>query len=388
MVLLAGCSGNPEDAANQIPDSVVSVENMVSGNETSDSAITANGISENMISENKTSENETLEDETPETGYQIAEKDIVNLEDALENYWSSLSEMQREIAIEENYVDDVPVELQNFLIYRNDGIDDERDEVWAECLVECAQITDEAMEEIGLDEREVFRPRALDIDGDGEDEYYHVIENGTSGWTYLGIYKKVEGQWVKTYTNNTEGGNYILFYEDAYYLFSEEEITWWNDEVEIPWKQGATIGSDSCWKHLRMCWEPAGYTSYEIYSNVQDESIDYLEDIDLDCMEFSGDIEKVEITPSGYYNWHTDTVSLDIQYGWERSYNEEQYLYVVSKRWTNRRIYLESWDRQLLILRRTEGGAWEIVKVYYLLANYDGWLSNDDALPEHHWNYG
>lgn len=368
LILLAGCSGNPEDAANQIPDSVVSVENMVSGNETSDSGITANGISENMISENETSENETLEDETPETGYQIAEKDIVNLEEALENYWSSFSEMQREIAIEENYVDEVPVELQNFLIYRNDGIDDERDEAWAEYLVECEQITDEAMKETGLDDKML---RALDIDGDGEDEYYHVISNGNSGWSYLGVYKKVEGKWVETYVNNSEGSSRILFYEDTYYLFSQEEITWWNDEVEIPWTLYDTIGDDACWKHLVMWRIPTEYTPYEIYSNVQDESIDYLENIDLDCMEFSDDIEKVEVTPYSYYKWHTDTVSLEIQYGWERSYNEEQYLYVVSERWTSRSIYLESWDKQLLIMHRTEDGAWEIVKVYYLMANYD-----------------
>lgn len=114
---------------------------------------------------------------------------------------------------------------------------------------------------------------------------------------------------------------------------------------------------------------PTEYTPYEIYSNVQDELIDYLENINLDCKEFSNDIEKVEIKSS--FGWDTDVVGLSVQYGWERSYDGEQYLYVITKRWTDRRIYLESWDNQLIIMHQTEDGTWEIVKVYYLMTNYD-----------------
>lgn len=372
LVLSGGCSGKPEDVTNQFSDSIVSEdkvsENLISGNETSDSEVSANGILENVISENGISE-----DETPETVYHIEDDDIINLEEALDTYWTFLTETQRGITIEESYVDDVPIELQNLLIYCNDGIDDERDEYWAEYGVDCEYITEEnkdhyPIEDIVLDAYDYTYLKVLDIDGDGEDEYFHYHGNGTSGWTYLCFHKNIEGVWEEIAVNNTEGSNIILRYEDRYYLLSDECITWWNDEVKIPWRSAAIIGGDPCWNSLSIEKIPTEYTPYEIYSNVQDESIDYLENINLDCKDFSNDIEKVEINSFG---WHTDEVSLSTKYGWERSYDGEQYLYVITERWTSRRIYLESWDNQLIIMHQTEDGAWEIVKVYYLMTNYD-----------------
>lgn len=387
LVLLGGCSGDPEDVTNQLSDSIISEdkisENVISGDEISDSEATVNEISENTVSENMISE-----DETSETTYIIGEDDIINLEEALEN-WSDIHDIQRKITIEEGYVDnDVPIELQDMLLHGKSVND---------YAVDCEEITEEnkdnyPIEDIVLDAFDYDWLMVLDIDGDGEDEYFHYVANGNAGWSYLCFHKKVEGEWIDISVGNSEYGNRILSYEGRYYIWSGSALRWWNDEVETVRPNDALIDGNPCWNTMVLAKSPTEYTPYELYSNVQDESIDFLENISLDCMKFHDtddesidfldninldcmefhdtDVEKIEIE-SSYYHWKTNTVPLYIKYGFERSYDGEQYLYVITEEETRAYSFLASSDKQIIIMHQTEDGAWEIVKVYYLMAGFN-----------------
>lgn len=381
LVLLGGCTAESEDVMDQSLDSIVSEdnvsENMIS-NETSDNEMSENTISENMMSE----------DETSETTYIIEEDDIINLEEALEN-WSDINDIQRKITEEEGYVDNgVPIELQDMLLHGKSGND---------YAVDCEEITEEnkdnyPIEDIVLDAFDYTRLMILDIDGDGEDEYFHYAANGNAGWSYLCFHKNVEGKWIDLTVGNSEYGNSILSYEGRYYIRSDSALIWWNDEVETVRPNAVLIDENNpCWNTLVLAKSPTEYTPYELYSNVQDESIDFLEDIRLDCMKFHDtddesidflenisldcmeyhetDVEKIEIKPP-HYGWYTDTVSLYTKYGFEKSFDGEQYLYVITEENTRAYSRLKSWDKQIIIMHQTEEGAWEIVKVYYLMTGF------------------
>lgn len=378
LLFLTGCGKNrlPEDA-NPLSDHNVSEDQAL------ENGITENGASvselfDTIISENQISENEVLE-----TAYIIGEDDIINLEEAFEN-WSDIYDAQRSITIEEGYVDkDAPVELQDMMIYCNDGIYDEKDEYWKEYIVDCKEITEEnkdnyPIEDIVLDAHDYTYLKVLDIDGDGENEYFHSIPNGNSGWSYLCFHKNVEGKWIDLTVSNSQSGNVILFYGDKYYIWSGNNLRWWNDEIETPQPNPALIDGNPCWNTIAMAQLPTEYTLYELYSNVQDESIDFLENISLDCEGFinfiNNDVEKVEVESSHIW-WQTDTGTISPRYGWEKSYNGEQYLYVVTEIYSHAYIYLESWDKQLVIMHQTQDGAWEIDKVYYLMAGFKCFLN-------------
>lgn len=383
LVLLGGCSGNPEDVTNQLSDSIISEdkisENVISGDEASDSDVAVNEISENTVSENETSE----------TTYIIEEDDIINLEEALEN-WSDINDIQRKITEEEGYVDNgVPIELQDMLLHGKSGND------YAVDYEEITRVNEDnyPIEDILLDANSYSSLMILDIDGDGEDEYFHYAANGNAGWSYLCFHKNVEGKWIDLTVGNSEYGNSILSYEGRYYIRSDSALIWWNDEVETVRPNAVLIDENNpCWNTLVLAKSPTEYTPYELYSNVQDESIDFLENISLDCMKFHDtddesidfldninldcmefhdtDVEKIEIE-SSHYHWKTNTVPLYIKYGFERSYDGEQYLYVITEEETRAYSFLASSDKQIIIMHQTEEGAWEIVKVYYLMAGFN-----------------
>lgn len=386
LLVMGGCEQNglPEDTDS-------TVEYTVSEDHVSEDVISENDASVNEVSENIISENPVSEEEEPETVYIIDKEDIVNLEEAFEN-WSDIDDTQREMTFEEGYVDnDIPTELQDMIIYYNDGIDDERDDYIKEYIVDCEEITEEnvdnyPMEEIAWDvylyncKYDVFK--IIDLDSDGENEYFHSVQNGKYGGSYLCFHKKVDDKWLCL----TLYGPYILLYDGRYYVWSGGNcLSCWNDEVETVRENGALIEEDNpCWN--RVVWRelPTEYTLYELYSNVHDDSIDFLENISLDWGEYNdyirNEIERVEIESSdgSYYSvwWETDRGRISPRYGWERSYNGEQYLYVATVEFIGSNDSdVSTGDDQLIIMHETQDGAWEIDKVYYLMTGYDCKLS-------------
>lgn len=382
LLVIGGCEQNglPEDTDS-------TVEYTVSEDHVSEDVISENDASVNEVSENIISENPVSEEEEPETVYIIDKEDIVNLEEAFEN-WSDIDDTQREMTFEEGYVDnDIPIELQDMMIYYNDGIDDERDDYIREYIVDCEEITEEnkdnyPIEDIVLDAHDYTYLKVIDLDGDGENEYFHFVQHDKYAWSsHLCFHKKVDDKWIDL----TLYGPYILQYEGRYYVWSGNILSCWNDEVETVRPNGAVIEEDNpCWN--RVVWRklPTEYTLYELYSNVQDDSIDFLENISLDYGEYNdyiiNEIERVEIESSdgSYYNvwWETDRGRISPRYGWERSYNGEQYLYVATAEFIggiDSDVF--TGDDQLIIMHKTQDGAWEIDKVYYLMTGYDCKLS-------------
>lgn len=51
-------------------------------------------------------------------------------------------------------------------------------------------------------------------------------------------------------------------------------------------------------------------------------------------------------------------------------YGNDEYIYMIAETY-NPKLLQEEVDRGLVVLRRLEGEQWEIVKVYYLSADYD-----------------
>lgn len=353
LLLLAGCSGKQEDVADQNIDDVVSEAE----------------VSENEVSDNEVFENE-ISDPEP-TVYLIETKNIVNIEEAFAGFWSNSYDAPRDITLERNYIDEVPVELQDLLIYYGDIVRDEYDEYWAEygigyddLKVDNTDIPAEIDCDYDID-------GAIDFDGDGEVEYFRFVPNGTGWMSYITFYKNVEGVWVDIPVGNSSIGKRILCYEDRYYLIIGDSLIWWNHEAETDlsyWEhsRAAVIGGDICWNTLVLDMEITGYTPYEVYSNAQYDFSDDMENINWETLEDNRD-GKVDIDWRS--DWHTDSGSFNVEYGWERIYEGEQYLYVIAEDY-HQRSPIRADDKALTILHRAEDGTWEIVKVYYLAANY------------------
>lgn len=369
LLLMTGCGKNelPEDTAPLL-EHIVLVD-IVSENVVSENNASVSEVSENLISENEESE----------VVYYIEEDDIVNLQEAFAN-WSDIDDIQREINMDTSYVDcDVPTQLQDILIYRNDGIEDERDEACEEYFVEREIVSEEDManlpiEDIMLNCHDYITLCVIDIDGDGEDEYYHSVQNGNHGGSYWCFHKNVEGTWMEITVCNSSFGRRLLFYEDRYYIWSgRSTLYWWNDEIErIPTMD--TIDGNPCWNTLVLQRNCTDYTPYELYSNIEDESIDFLENVKLNCYEFADNNDTlVNVVSSLRFGWEDRIEPVVLKYSWERTYNSERYLYLD----INREItipeynYLSFLDRQLVIMHQTEEETWEIVKVYYLMEGCD-----------------
>ena len=279
-----------------------------------------------------------------------------------------------------SYVDcDVPMQLQDMVIYASDGIEDERDEYLKEYYVDCETITEEnkdnyPIEEILLDEHNYTDLHVIDIDGDGENEYFHHVANGDSGWSYLCFHKNVEGTWIDITVGNSEHGNAIVSYEGRYYIWSVGSVLrWWNDAIETPKPNEALIDGNPCWHSLVFSTCPTEYTPYELYSNTEVGDKDFLNTINMNCLEFKDNDEgDMVVSDVAYTRWGTESVIITPQYCWEIENEGQQYLCIVTERYSYHAYhYYESWDRQLVIMRQTEEGAWEIVKVYYLMAGFE-----------------
>lgn len=364
LALLAGCSGKQDDVTEEPLDGIVS--------EDEESNISENEISDGEEAMNGGAENDLFEDEEQVIVYRIEPDEVVNIEEALSEFWSNESNYEGETIIAEGYVEDIPVpiELQELLLYGGDRSE------WA---VECEAVTEEMaadLPEALLLDAHSFRDFYWnDFDGDGENEYFHYRSNGELDRNVICIHKNIDGRWVEA---ELWRGS-ILYYEGRYYVDSYGSLNWLKDDFEYYYCP-ALIGEAGGWGTLRLDWTITGYTPYETYSNTQDDSIDFLENINWETLE-DQDAVQVEIktddsrmigAASPIYIWtiegmDTDTENTDfrLRYGWERYYEGEQYLYVVINEYAQRR----SMDMGLVILHQTEDEMWEIVKAYYLTIN-------------------
>ena len=375
MAVLSGCAGSREDVMEEPVDTVVSedkAESDISENEISDSEVSENNEDENDLSEDGTAENNEEEEEQL-TVYRIEQDAIVNLEEALDGFWDNRYSYAGKITVEEGYVDDIPVpiELQDLFLHGSSR---------SEYEVEDKPVTEEMAEAIPEEAFQVCGDHDyrwyyyIDFDGDGENEYYHSQANGTGrARSIMCIHKNIDGVW----DNAQLWWGSILYYDGRYYVDCGDSLNWAKDDF-AGYGNGVLIGDSGGWGSLRYESEKIGFTPYEIYSNTQDDSIDYLENINWETMKDEDAVQvKIETdrraTNSDTYIWVIDEENIyylrtefEIWRGWERYYEGEQYLYVYVSQYG---VYdLE--DRGLIILHRTGDETWEVVKAYYLSRNY------------------
>lgn len=352
LLLLTGCSGNA-----------------ISEQETAETS-----VSEDMVSENTVSGNSVILD--------ISEDDIVNRDGVLDDFWTGYQDAAGKITVD-SYNDQFPGELQDLLIACNDDMESDID--WEKYAADYDVIGPEDAEDKNIPYDEILAVAgkmgsyadgtfllAFDVDADGDDEYEVIGSVGTGWQTQTLIIKYVESEWVVIGGGvgpEDTSKHMILEYEGRYYLLFGNVLAYWNDEIECPdlsyWERDGILGYDDCWNELEIQKTVISYTPYEIYTNPQDDTTDYLEDVDLETLR-GNDAEDVAIE-SNY--WNIDDFHLTIEDSW-LSHGEEQYLYVITDTRTGRNDKSED-DRILITLHQTEDEVWEITKVYYMVADYD-----------------
>ncbi len=304
------------------------------------------------------------------------EEMIINFDDAFGRF-EIPSDISRDVVVEE-YSDNFPMELQEMLVHLYDDIDEENHADWKKYEADCEIITLETCGDIPFEDianaADVYSiidkrsMRIADIDRDGMDEYVINDSIGRGNISCIYVVKNVDGKWTLIGGGN---GRYstdvctILEYENRYYLLVGENLSYWSDEVEIPngeyWKHwDSAPWQADCWNSLKLKKEIISYTPYETYNYLQDDSVDYLSDVDLISLENNSADEE----SFGIQHWFINGRTSRLEYGWEEEQAGEKYLYVVST------VDEESKDMLLTVLCES-GNEKMIVKIYYLVANYN-----------------
>lgn len=327
-------------------------------------------------------EDKTYIDTSKEEKINLDEDMIINFDDALGEF-EIPSNVSREVVWGE-YSENFPVELQEILVHHYDGVDEENDNEWQRYETDCEKITLETCGDIPFEDivkaAEIYSPidkismRIVDIDRDGIDEYVinDSIGRGQLGCIY--VVKYVDEKWTLIGGGNARYSTDVcglLEYKDRYYLLVGEKLSYWRDEVEIPdgeyWEywDSAPWQAD-VWNLLEIEKKITGYTPYETYSYLQDDSIDYILEMNLISLEDNcSDEENFEAQ-----HWSINGKTTWPKYGWKQEYAGENYFYVVS-------AVDEESDDMLLTVICEKGDKKLIVKVYYLSANYNIWLRED-----------
>lgn len=328
----------------------------------------------NQNTKNKEENSEQFIEDKLFTDIGIEEEMIINFDDVFGSF-EIPNDISRDVMVKE-YSDNFPMELQEMLVCLYDDIDEENDVIWQKYEVDSEIITLETCGDIpfedianaanvysNIDKRTM---QIVDIDGDGMDEYVinDSIGRGDIGCIYL--VKNVDGKWTLIGGGNARYSTdvcTILEYENRYYLLVGGNLSYWSDEVEIPneeyWKHwDSTPWQADCWNSLKLKKEIISYTPYEIYSYLQDDSVDYLADVDFISLENNTTGEE----RFGIQYWFINGRTSQLEYGWEQA--GKKYFYVVST------VDEESKDMLMTVLCE-RGNEKEIVKAYYLVANYN-----------------
>lgn len=400
--MLWGCSTGQTEG-NVEPDSgIISEEETTDFDEYQEQGLSENeaALPEQGLSENETEneaalpEQEAAEDEA---SLRITRDDIVNEEEALENFWHIGYDSVRNVTVGE-YVDGVPAELQEMLVGCHEAVEDmDVSDLMQQYGAQLEKITPENMDGVPIEDicndlgaEHGFNIKtdsngnvtglnrsltAIDIDGDGEDEYLTFLPNGARNTT-LALLKNCEGEWVMAGSDVQPygGGWYVLDYKGRYYILSAEGgLYWWKDEAAPQPEQFRNLDvycfPNSCWNSIYASATETGYyTAYEVYSS--DASAECMEDMDWATLTVDG-AEEVELNKDEFRPTLDASRPLSMpRMGERKYYGNDEYIYMIVDSY-----YEGSWreavDRGLVVLRRLEGEQWEIVKVYYLSADCD-----------------
>ena len=324
---------------------------------------------------------ETADTDNSKT-YIIDKEKIINFEEAfLElDIPNPPNDFSRDIIVED-YSKDFPQELQEILIQLNDGIKTGDEDCWQDYEADYETITSDTAGDLPIEDivaatEELYITyggtlKVVDIDSDGEDEYIIAgIDGGTSHCKETYVIKNIDGHWTWIGGGIAPIRNAlheILVYENRYYLLMGDRLAYWNDEAEMPdWEKELIPGHADCWNTLSVNREVTGYTPHELYSNSQDMVMDVLSQVDLTDLSQNAEKESYGLRGS----WKTEHNIYNVRYVWSVNDEAEEYEYVISEFSEFYPFQDDNKDLVLTVTRKTEDGMQEIVKVYYLAANF------------------
>lgn len=344
------------------------------------------------ISDKEGEESGTGETENEQFIYKMNESFIVNYNEVFEKnevflkpydpMYETQLEMPDCIIREEDIVGEFcegfPGELQQLLVYFNDSIynalPEESDMLrtyWADSE---SEITDFTPADLPMDVDPPYnvtnyRPRPVDIDSDGEEEYIQDrLFDGYLQTTVLeyddecGLY--IIGQGTLRDMGAKYWQSFVMDYEGTKYILLENLLVCQNETYD-----GETTGDlGKTWNVMAVNRELAGYTLNEIYSG-EGEDIDYLAGLDLENLENNVEHYSSSEGAGAYIDlkaWDCGDWWMFWVCDWEREYNGKTYLYVVSDF-----SHMGGWPCDLLLTVFEEGeDCMEAVKVYYFAAHY------------------
>ncbi len=318
---------------------------------------------------------------------QYSQENITNYDEAIFNFTPPSFHTDYDFGkFSTLFPSDLQVVLRHSVMYGD--IDDTYCEKY---LAECKVITSDEFEKYPfiddmflsekslLDKEYIDEIYVLDIDGDGEDEYVASHVTGTKKHTMRSVFKLIDDKWFDVGSDCVENFEYItkpgseviseiLEYEGKYYLLLGNKLSYCKGEISnVDWETEDIPMKADCWESIELHTKIIDYMPIESYSQIQDDSIDFLENIDLADIKSNGEIIDeiswcVENKEVNYYS----NKSFATYISWIQNHNGKEYKYVISR--IRDGVFCYD-DKILTIFKHTADEQLEVVKMYYLVAN-------------------
>ncbi len=340
-----------------------------SNKETSIEETSSETDSEVIVTEDRT---EIIEEEKNINTY--SEENIINYDEVL--YQFSIPDFTRDIKVGE-YSTLFPTELQDVLVAANDDIFDGK-EPWYKYIAKCDVIKSDEFDNYSfiydvIDASaygyvgNVGTISVVDIDDDEEDEYVMKYSVGTGKNSAMSVIKLIDSEWMDigyAFTDSATAKYEILEWQGKYYLLAGDKLVYCKGGVEdINWSESVMPIKAKCWERITIDREVMNYTPIELYSQIEGDFYDCLQNINMIDIESNG--YKLE----GLYElWHTEYNYLTPYTEWTKEQDGKEYIYVTAgiSGGTNYKN-----DLVLTIFEQAQDGQLEVIKLYYLVANLE-----------------
>lgn len=281
---------------------------------------------------------------------------IANLSQVAELFdWSEVRGLNCDCEVEIQLEDaSVPEEIIEVLISVNDR-DDRNDELYQNYLsVNYSSVDLEAVAdtEFGnsvyydlIKNKGIIDMKQVDIDYDNEYEYILEYMEGSDGNTACSVYKNVEEEIREVYYTFEDYVQYeLLELEDRYYILAGDCVAYYDVTM-------------SDWRSVNCRRTVTDFEPHEFYSELQLEEDILFQDIDL--------VHREDWEQQNSFSFEFICGNPAVL---ERQINEEAYYYVCTDFQNHERQ--DQNDRLLFIVKENEKGDFEIVKAFYLAAEY------------------
>ena len=311
-----------------------------------------------------------------DTNSYISDRDnVINFEEVREAWkveWSWISELDHEFEVENQVTDDyIPEKLINVLerMHYVNRDNQSYDEVYKDCIAEDYISYYQSDKEKVAEELSsmviygyFLRIDVIDLDYDNENEYLVTATNGIHGEFLVDIYDTRDGKiefLYEAYPLQDDCIPALLEIDNKYFILQGAWANFYDPR-------------DHKWREIGALKSATGYTPYEFYSNTQLEDKKIFEGVNL--------VDREE----GWKLHYRDLYYYDDWIGYprilEREMDGETYYYVrfdIDKPGLN-----NACDEILFIIKELDNGKYEIVKAYYLVADVNMVIADEDIDPK------